>query len=123
MEDLFEEVQKRLDVVYGNDLELNSKDSEMKVFTVRLSVELLEQMDTIASILQTSKTEVARMIISHGVEGIVEKFKIKKGSGVGAPYSEIYDLETGSIDVKKKILEKWEQERQERENEKVEEEK
>lgn len=111
MTKLIDDVKKRLDEVYGKKSELESpKEPELKVFTMRLSLDLLEQLDTIASVMQLSRTEVARMILTHGIEDITEEFKIESGENHGATFEEMYDFENASPEEKKAMLEKWQQE-------------
>lgn len=89
---LFEAVEQRLDEVNG--LVEVTEEETLKVFTVRLPIDLIEKLDTLGSILEMKKTSVARMILDNSVEEIFEKFQIKSERH-GMSYEDTYDIETG----------------------------
>lgn len=95
MDKLFKEVQNRIDYLDRlHDEEVAAKNTETKVFTVRLPVSVLQELDDIAMVLQMTRTDVTRMILTHGAEAIKEKFKIKVERG-GVSFSDMIDFENG----------------------------
>lgn len=105
MENLINEVQRRLDVISGKVPEQEKEDA-LKVFTVRLPLDLLEQLDNISGILETSRTDVARMILTHGISDIMKEFQIKVQRS-GMTFEEQYEFENSSEDKKKEMIRKW----------------
>lgn len=96
MDKLFKEVQSRIDYldrIY--DEELAAKNTETKVFTIRVPLPLLQELDDIAMVLQMTRTDVAKMILSHGAEAIKEKFKINVSERYGVSFEDMIDLENG----------------------------
>lgn len=67
-----------------------------KVFSIRLPIEVIEKLDVIGTILQLSKTEVARMMITNGIDEVIEEFKITHESH-GMPFEDLYAVETGEM--------------------------
>lgn len=89
---LFEAVEQRLDEVNG--IVEPVEEETLKVFTVRLPIDLIERLDMLGSILEMKKTSVARMVLENSVEEVYEKFQIKS-ERFGMSYEDIYDIETG----------------------------
>lgn len=86
MSSLIEEVKHRL----NND----GEEPDLKVFTVRLPIEMIEQMEDIGSLIGMKRTEVARMILRHGVKDVVESLQLRTERH-GLPFEEVYAIELG----------------------------
>lgn len=110
MSSLIDEYQKRLDIVNGVAVE---EDSNLKVFTVRLPLSLIEGLEDCGSFVGMKRTEIARMILTHGVEEIKNAFGLKVEK-YGITFEEQYAIETGEKTLEE-VLKSYEQE--ERENE------
>lgn len=105
MENLLNDVQRRLDILTGKVVE-EEKEDALKIFTLRLPLDLLEQLDNIAGILETNRTDVARMILTHGIADIMKEFQIKVQRS-GMTFEEQYDFENSSPEEKAKLIQKW----------------
>lgn len=104
MDNLLDAVQKRLNVVMG--VEPEEKEPETKMFSLRLPLDLLEKIDNIAGILETSRSDVAKMILSHGADAIIEKFQIKIERS-GWTFAQQYEFENASPEEQEALIEKW----------------
>lgn len=93
MSKLIEAVEKRYKEINEPEPEAVVEDTN-KVFSIRLPIEVIEKLDVIGSTLELSKTEVARMMITNGIDEVFEKFSIKH-ERFGMPFEDIYDIETG----------------------------
>ena len=91
MDSLLREVQSRLDIV---NVSTKEEDEDSKVFTIRLPISLIEGLENIGDILQMKRTEVARMILTHGVDEIIKKYDMKFERS-GLSFEDMYDVETG----------------------------
>lgn len=100
MEKLLKEVQSRIDFLDRLHDEEQQANEENKVFTIRLPISLLEQLNNIAMVLQTTKAEVARMILTNGADEIINTFQIKVSEQHGISFSDMYDLEIGEKTLK-----------------------
>lgn len=107
MEKLIDAVQKRLDVIYGDS---EPAENETKMFSVRLPLELIEKIDDIAGVLQTTKTDVARLLLDNAANAVIENFKIEVGPRVGMTFAQKYEFENASPEEQKALLEKWQAE-------------
>lgn len=92
MDSLLKEVQSRLDI--ANGVVREEDDDTSKVFTIRLPISLIESLENIGDILQMKRTEVARMILTHGVDEIIKKYDMKFERS-GLSFEDMYDVETG----------------------------
>lgn len=90
MNSLLKEVENRLDVIGTAHME----DDDLKVFTVRLPIGLIENLENIGTILQLKRTEVARMILTHGAAEIIKEYNMKFES-IGVSFEEMYAVELG----------------------------
>ena len=106
MKKLTDAVEKRLKEV--NDPEL--VEENMKTFTVRLPLEVIEKLDDLSDPLQMKRTEVARMILINGIEEIIEHFNFKVEK-FGASFEDMYALENGETTMPE-LLEKWSKEKE-----------
>ena len=91
MDSLLKEVENRLDIVNGV---VREEDDDTKVFAVRLPIGLIENLENIGDILQMKRTEVARMILTHGTDEIIKKYEMKFERH-GVSFEDMYDMETG----------------------------
>lgn len=105
---LNEAIEKRLEEIHNPQ----SVEDSMKTFTIRLPIEVIEKLDDLSLPLQMKRTEVARMILTNGVEDIIEHFQMKVEK-FGSSFADMYALETGET-TWSELLEKWDKERKER---------
>lgn len=105
MSSLVDEYQKRLDIMNGVAVE---EDTNLKVFTVRLPLSLIEDLEDCGSLVGMKRTEVARMILTHGVEEIKTAFKIRVEKH-GMTFEEQYAIETGEKTFDE-VLQSWKKE-------------
>lgn len=91
MSSLLKEVESRLDIVNGV---VREEDDDTKVFTIRLPIGLIENLENIGHVLQMKRTEVARMILTHGADEIIKKYEMKFESH-GVSFEDMYAVETG----------------------------
>ena len=90
MDTLLKEVENRLQLLEA----VNVEEDDLKTFTVRLPIGLIENLENIGSVLQLKRTEVARMILTHGVDEIIKKYEMKfEKSGVS--FEDMYAVELG----------------------------
>lgn len=94
MNSLLKEVENRLDVINTAHME----DDDLKVFTVRLPIGLIENLENIGTILQLKRTEVARMILTHGAAEIMKEYNMKFDS-FGASFEDMYAVEMGEKSI------------------------
>lgn len=90
MDSLMKEIENRLDVISG----VKEDDDDLKVFTVRLPISLIENLENIGHVLQMKRTEVARMILTHGADEIIKNYQMKFES-FGASFEDMYAVELG----------------------------
>lgn len=90
MDSLMKEIENRLDVISG----VKEEDDDLKVFTVRLPISLIENLENIGDVLQMKRTEVARMILTHGADEIIKNYQMKF-ERFGVPFEEMYAVEIG----------------------------
>ena len=101
MNSLLKEARKRLDIAEG----VVKEDEYSKVFTVRLPIELIEKIENIGLSLKMKRTEVARLILTHGADDIIEDLGIKVET-YGMSFEDRYALETGEITLEDYLKEK-----------------
>lgn len=90
MKKLIDAVEKRLQEINDPDL----VEENMRTFTVRLPIEVIEKLDDLTYPLQMKRTEVARMILLNGVEDIFQHLNLKiEKSGIS--FEDKYALENG----------------------------
>lgn len=107
MKKLTDAVEKRLNEIHNPELVV---DDNLKTFTVRLPLEVIEKLDDLSKPLEMKRTEVARMILINGVEDIIEHFQLKVEKH-GASFEDIYALENGEATMPE-LLEKWSKEKE-----------
>lgn len=90
MKKLTDAVEKRLQEINDPDL----VEENMKTFTVRLPIEVIEKLDDLTYPLQMKRTEVARMILLNGVEEIFQHLDLKVEKH-GVSFEDQYALENG----------------------------
>lgn len=90
MDSLMKEIENRLDVISG----VKEEDDDLKVFTVRLPISLIENLENIGDVLQMKRTEVARMILTHGADEIIKNYQMKFERH-GVSFEEMYAVEMG----------------------------
>lgn len=90
MDSLMKEIENRLDVISG----VKEEEDDLKVFTVRLPISLIENLENIGDVLQMKRTEVARMILTHGADEIIKNYQMKFES-FGASFEDMYAVELG----------------------------
>ena len=109
MKKLTDAVEARLKEIHNPE----QTEEHMKTFTVRLPLDVIEKLDDLTDPLMMKRTEVARMILTNGVEEIIEHLNLKVEK-FGASFADMYALETGETTMPE-LLEKWNKERQEQE--------
>ena len=97
MKKLTDAVEARLKEIHNPEQE----EEHMKTFTVRLPLEVIEKLDDLTDPLMMKRAEVARMILTNGVEEIIEHLNLKVEK-FGVPFSEIYAFENGELDLVEK---------------------
>lgn len=90
MNSLLQEVENRLDIING----VRDEEDDLKVFTVRLPISLIENLENIGSLLHLKRTEIARMILTHGAAEIIKEYNMKFES-FGVSFEEMYAVELG----------------------------
>lgn len=90
MKKLIDAVEKRLQEINDPDL----VEENMRTFTVRLPIEVIEKLDDLTYPLQMKRTEVARMILLNGVEEIFQHLDLKVEKH-GISFEDKYALENG----------------------------
>lgn len=109
MKKLTDAVEARLKEIHNPE----QAEEHMKTFTVRLPLEVIEKLDDLTNPLMMKRAEVARLILTNGVEDIIEHFQMKVEKH-GASFADMYALETGETTMPE-LLEKWAKERKEQE--------
>lgn len=93
MSSLIEEVRMHLNIV-DNGYE----EPDLKVFTVRLPIEMIEKMEDIGGVIGMKRTEVARMILKHGIDEIFQGLQLKVEKH-GMSFEDMYAVETGQMTI------------------------
>lgn len=106
MKRLTDVVEKRLQEIKDPEL----VEENMKTFTVRLPLEVIEKLDDLSKPLEMKRTEVARMILSNGIDDIIEHFQMNVEKH-GASFADMYALENGETTMPE-LLEKWKKEKE-----------
>lgn len=102
MEKLRDAVQKRISYISGEPVE----EPELKMFSVRLPLDLLEKIDDIAGILELTKTETVAMLLNHAADYVINEFQITTVRH-GMSFKEQYEYESASSEEQKETVQKW----------------
>jgi len=90
------------------DLDSVSSSNEGKILSTRVSRELFDKVEYIASILEMNKSDFLRMIVSNAIDDIIQEFKISfTGPALGMTPSEMDDFMNLPDEEKQALLEKW----------------
>lgn len=92
------------------DLGSVSSSNEGKILSTRVSRELFDKVEYIASILEMNKSDFLRMIVSNAIDDIIQEFKISfTGPALGMTPSEIDDFMNLPDEEKQALIKKWQE--------------
>lgn len=82
--------------------------NEGKVLSTRVSRELFDKVEYVSAILEMSKSDFLRMVITNAIDDIIQEFKISfTGPALGMTPSEIDDFMNLPDEEKQALIEKW----------------
>lgn len=77
---------------------------DLRPVSTRMTGEEIEKMSNVASVLDMSKSEFIRTIVSNACDDIIKKYDMKFGPRVGLSAVELLDFEEMSPEDKEKYI-------------------
>lgn len=111
MQKLFNAVDARMKEVNETP---EQREEEMKPFSIRLPLELLDKLEDLSAALRLNRTDVARMILTNGVDDIFEHLELEvptRSKEDIASFADIYALQTGQATLPE-LMQKWAEEKE-----------
>lgn len=96
-------VEERMKFIH--DLELRQTE-DLKPVSTRMTAEEIEKMANVASVLDMSKSEFIRTIVSKACDDIIEKYNMKFGPGHGMSAVEMLEFEQMSPEEQEQYIAK-----------------
>jgi len=101
MSNLENYVEERMRVIHDLDFK---QPEDLKPVSTRMSSEEIEKMTNVATMLDMSKSEFIRVIVSKACDDIIAKYNMKFGDRVGMSAVEMLEFEQMSPEEQKEYI-------------------
>lgn len=103
MSNLENYIEQRMRVIHDLDFK---QPEDLKPVSTRMTPEEIEKMSNVASVLDMSKSEFIRVIVSKSCDDIIAKYNMKFDESVGMSATEMLEFEQMTPQERKEYLSK-----------------